>query len=229
MCATRRRRRRVRDAAIASRARVFASVVVSLLTLGCWFSAAFAASSPDDGTLAIELVTKDAVAREMDTYTYTSAAMPDEPHYIARFEPKADMSKVHHMLLFGCEGLAASTKTRSGGMFSGGGQARGTLCLDSASEPFLFGWGMNAPDLVLPDNVGFRVGPGGFRHLVLEVHYLVPQPPDAPGESGLAAHLRPGVPDRPMSVIAYAQDSPSLPAANASTCTTRAVTSARDL
>ena len=174
-------------------------------TLGCWFSAAFAASSPDDGTLAIELVTKDAVAREMDTYTYTSAAMPDEPHYIARFEPKADMSKVHHMLLFGCEGLAASTKTRSGGMFSGGGQARGTLCLDSASEPFLFGWGMNAPDLVLPDNVGFRVGPGGFRHLVLEVHYLVPQPPDAPGESGLVAHLRPGVPDRPMSVIAYAQ------------------------
>ena len=69
----------------------------------------------------------------MDGLHATSAAMPDEPHYIARFEPKADMSKVHHMLLFELQGLAASTKTRSGGMFSGGGQARGTLCLDSAS------------------------------------------------------------------------------------------------
>ena len=193
-CATRRRRRRVRDAAIASRARVFASVVVSLLDAGMLVLGGVRGVFTDDGTLAIELVTKDAVAREMDTYTYTSAAMPDEPHYIARFEPKADMSKVHHMLLFGCEGLAASTKTRSGGMFSGGGQARGTLCLDSASEPFLFGWGMNAPDLVLPDNVGFRVGPGGFRHLVLEVHYLVPQPrtpPASPDSSLISAPGRP--------------------------------------
>ena len=49
---------------------------------------------------------------------------------------------------------------------------------------------MNAPDLVLPDNVGFRVGPGGFRHLVLEVHYLVRATPGRPGESGLVAHLR---------------------------------------
>jgi hypothetical protein len=51
------------------------------------------------------------------------------------------------------------------------------MCADSNVEPFIFGWGKNAPDLVLPKDVGFRVGAegGGFESLVLEVHYLEAQ------------------------------------------------------
>jgi hypothetical protein len=47
---------------------------------------------------------------------------------------------------------------------------RGTL--RNGNEPFIFGWGKNAPPLYLPEHTGFRVGDGGFKSLVLEVHYL---------------------------------------------------------
>jgi hypothetical protein len=47
------------------------------------------------------VMTRDGEAEQMDTYAYTFASMPTGKHYIKWFEPKADMSVVHHMLLFG--------------------------------------------------------------------------------------------------------------------------------
>ena len=137
-------------------------------------------------------------------YTYTFAALPTEPSYIKWFEPKADMAIVHHMLLFGCLGEVAPLHVRSGGMFSagGGGQPRGAMCA-GGDESFMFGWGKNAPPLHMPDGVGFRVGPGAFKNLVLEVHYLNP-PEDKTGSSGLVVHVEPGVPPMAASVWAWA-------------------------
>lgn len=157
--------------------------------------------------IEIPLMTRDAVAEQMDTYTYTFAAMPAGQHYIKWFEPKADMARVHHMLLFGCEGaVSPHLHTRSGGMFSAnGGEPRGAVCADSSSEPFIFGWGKNAPPLHLPDHVGFRVGEGGFKNIVLEVHYLEAQDKEAVTESGLVIHVAPGIPRRAMSVLSFAQ------------------------
>ena len=103
------------------------------------------------------MATRDAIATRADTYTYTSVAMPDEDHYIHRFEPRASAKVVHHMLLFGCSGAASPTlRTREGGMFSagGGGQPRGAVCAGEDPEPFIFGWGKDAPDLYLPDGTG---------------------------------------------------------------------------
>ena len=163
----------------------------------------------DDEDVAVDMAVPDSVAAEPDTYAYTFAAMPtDGDHHIAWFEPKAVAPKVHHMLLFGCEGaVSPHLHTRSGGMFSpGGGEPRGSVCENSRSEPFIFGWGKNAPPLNLPDRVGFEVGGDrGFKHLVLEVHYLDPQRSDANGTSGLTVHLRRGRPNRAMSVVAFAQ------------------------
>jgi hypothetical protein len=184
-----------------------------------------AASADDDGgssSIPVSLATRDAVATRADTYTYTSVAMPDDDHYIHRFEPRASAKVVHHMLLFGCKGDASPTlRTREGGMFSensGGGQPRGAVCAGSDPEPFIFGWGKDAPDLHLPDGIGFRVGGDfGFKTLVLETHYLEKFAPnlstngtlahDANEDpmSGVTVHLRPGVPRRFMSVLAYAQ------------------------
>jgi len=165
----------------------------------------------DGDFVSISLATKDAVATKADTYTYTSASLPPGDHYITRFEPKATSKVVHHMLLFGCSGDVAPTlHTREGGMFSasgGGGQPRGAVCAGNDPEPFIFGWGKDAGDLRLPSGIGFQVGGrNGFKTLVLEVHYLNPQvPDDANTESGIVVHLRPGVPLRQMSVLAYAQ------------------------
>jgi len=172
-----------------------------------------AASADDDGSTSIpvSMATRDAIATRADTYTYTSVAMPDEDHYIHRFEPRASAKVVHHMLLFGCSGAASPTlRTREGGMFSagGGGQPRGAVCAGEDPEPFIFGWGKDAPDLYLPDGIGFNVGgDAGFRTLVLEVHYLekFAGAADADATSGVTVHLKPGVPTRFMSVLAYAQ------------------------
>ena len=171
------------------------------------------ASADDDGSTSIpvSLATRDAVATRADTYTYASVAMPDGDHYIHRFEPRASAKVVHHMLLFGCSGAASPTlRTREGGMFSagGGGQPRGAVCAGEDPEPFIFGWGKDAPDLSLPDGIGFRVGGGsGFRTLVLETHYLekFAGVAGSPATSGVTVHLKPGVPRRFMSVLAYAQ------------------------
>ena len=172
-----------------------------------------AASADDDGSTSIpvSMATRDAIATRADTYTYTSVAMPDEDHYIHRFEPRASAKVVHHMLLFGCSGAASPTlHTREGGMFSagGGGQPRGAVCAGEDPEPFIFGWGKDAPDLYLPDGIGFNVGGNaGFRTLVLEVHYLekFAGAAGADATSGVTVHLKPGVPTRFMSVLAYAQ------------------------
>ena len=179
-----------------------------------------AASADDDGSssIPVSLATRDSVATRADTYTYTSVAMPDGDHYIHRFEPRASAKVVHHMLLFGCSGDASPTlRTREGGMFSadGGGQPRGAVCAGSDPEPFIFGWGKDAPDLHLPDGIGFRVGGDfGFKTLVLETHYLEKFAPKKTNDtandandatSGVTVHLKPGVPRRFMSVLAYAQ------------------------
>lgn len=49
------------------------------------------------------------------------------------------------------------------------------------------------------------MGDGGFKHLVLEVHYLEAQTKDAATQSGLVVHLEAGIPKRAMSVLAFAQ------------------------
>jgi hypothetical protein len=74
--------------------RYVAAVATTLLLLGC-------APHYANADTAITLMTRDGEAEQMDTYTYTFAAMPTGKHYIKWFEPKADMSVVHHMLLFG--------------------------------------------------------------------------------------------------------------------------------
>lgn len=103
-----------------------AVVAATLLLFGC-------APRGTDADTPITLMTRDGVAEQMDTYTYTFAGMPTGNHYIKWFEPKADMAVVHHMLLFGCEGDVSPTlHTRSGGMFSaGGGEPRGAVCYNS--------------------------------------------------------------------------------------------------
>ena len=229
-----------RAASSLARRRFAAFFALALARLGSSEGEASRAAAPDAPAsssltaLTIPLMTRDAVAARADTYTYAHARMPDAPHHVVRFEPKADMATVHHMLLFGCEGdVSPHLKTRSGGMFTPAGDdasasasasasvARGAVCLGDAGEPFIFGWGMNAPDLVMPAGVGFRVGGnnegaigGGandpslaasFSHLVLEVHYLDPQPNSSTASSGLIVHLEPGVPDRAASVMAFAQ------------------------
>ena len=99
-----------RAASSLARRRFAAFFALALARLGSSEGEASRAAAPDapafssPTALTIPLMTRDAVAARADTYTYAHARMPDAPHHVVRFEPKADMATVHHMLLFGCEG-----------------------------------------------------------------------------------------------------------------------------
>lgn len=140
-----------------------------------------AGPSPGASGAALELpvVFPEHPTDKQDAYLCTSIALPDRPLKLVGVEPTSDQRIVHHMLLFGC-GAPASTKPvwdcKMAATCAGGGDA------------VLYGWGKNAPAIVLPEGVGYSVGPGtGIRALVLQVHYLDIRP--ANDTSGIKLRL----------------------------------------
>uniref|UniRef100_A0A915JKC0 peptidylglycine monooxygenase n=1 Tax=Romanomermis culicivorax TaxID=13658 RepID=A0A915JKC0_ROMCU len=109
------------------------------------------------------------------------------PNYIVGFVPHASMHTVHHILLFGC----ASPGTRDdiwdcGEMESENGKKLfyepGPVC--SRGSQIVYAWARDAPQLKLPDGVGFMTGSGSqIRYLVMQVHYMHAM--DQPDYSGL--------------------------------------------
>ena len=103
----------------------------------------------------------------------TTAALPVDAAHVVRFEPVADMSVVHHMLLYLCPTLPLVSQA-SGAL--GAGMHR--RC--AAGEMLAYGWGRNAAELALPEGVGFEVGGDGFRWAVLEARLFTRPPRPSP-------------------------------------------------
>ncbi|XP_070543295.1 peptidyl-glycine alpha-amidating monooxygenase B-like [Ptychodera flava] len=96
-----------------------------------------------------------------DTYLCTFAKMPQQELHIVEFEPVAEMSTVHHMLLYGCEEPA---------QYSQSWPCEQSTC--RGGSKILYAWARNAPNLNLPEDVGFKVGGNSHsKYLVLQVHY----------------------------------------------------------
>jgi hypothetical protein len=78
-----------------------------------------------------------------------------------KFEPFASADRVHHMLLYGCDAPAQSSKVWKGGATCAG------------SSHILYAWARNAPSLTLPEDVGFAIGNAedAVQYIVLQIHY----------------------------------------------------------
>lgn len=99
-----------------------------------------------------------------------------ENRYIVEFHPNASKNQVHHILIYGCEvpGYYERDTPRviwdCGEMSASTGMFQAQPC--AGQSQILYAWAMDAPKLVLPEGVGFKVGPGtGVDFLVLQVHY----------------------------------------------------------
>ncbi|KAK0166496.1 hypothetical protein PV328_004911 [Microctonus aethiopoides] len=97
-------------------------------------------------------------------------------YYIVGFQPKASMNVAHHIILYGCTTPgAAKSIWNCGEMMSH--HSKDYSNNESASpcaegSEILYAWARDAPDLMLPDNVGFKVGANSpIKYLVLQVHY----------------------------------------------------------
>jgi len=80
-------------------------------------------------------------------------------YYIVGFEPTANMQTAHHMLLYGCK-----SPSRQEAVYNCGAMATKDPNFNSAFQPcgdgqqVVYAWAKNAPELELPEGVGFRVG-----------------------------------------------------------------------
>lgn len=97
--------------------------------------------------------------------------------YIVEFTPHASKDTAHHILIYGCEvpGHYERDTPRSiwdcGEMSTSGSEyPRAPTC--ARGSTIVYAWAMDAPKLVLPEGVGFKVGGNsGINFLVLQVHY----------------------------------------------------------
>ncbi|GAX81472.1 hypothetical protein CEUSTIGMA_g8901.t1 [Chlamydomonas eustigma] len=133
-----------------------------------------------------------------DTYVCTTVKLPSQPLKLVGVEPQASMDVVHHILLFGCN---------SPHVLPQDGQPQpawecGAVCTDSYQ--IMYGWGRNAPQLKLPEGVGFSVGDqSAIKYIVAQVHFLSKERP-AGDASGVTLVLRPHAVPFSAGVIAFA-------------------------
>ncbi|CAK9830409.1 Peptidylglycine alpha-hydroxylating monooxygenase [Anthophora retusa] len=98
---------------------------------------------------------------------------PARNYYLIGFEPNATMTSTHHILLYGC-GKPGSSKPvwNCGEMGHGTNDNEDTMVPCAEESQILYAWARDAPTLILPEGVGFKVGGDSpIKYLVLQVHY----------------------------------------------------------
>ncbi|XP_053978194.1 peptidylglycine alpha-hydroxylating monooxygenase [Hylaeus volcanicus] len=109
-----------------------------------------------------------------ELYLCTSVKVdPSQNYYVIGFEPNATMDVAHHILLYGC-GKPGMSKTvwNCGEMGHGMDKNEDTMAPCAAESQVLYAWARDAPKLILPKGVGFKVGgDSSIKYLVLQVHY----------------------------------------------------------
>jgi len=108
-----------------------------------------------------------------ETYLCTPIRLDtDLTYYVVGFKPNATKMTAHHMLVYGCEEPGAKEPLWNCGEMAVKQPGLVTRQPCSRGNQIIYAWAMDAPDLALPDGVGFRVGAdSNIKYLVLQVHY----------------------------------------------------------
>lgn len=99
---------------------------------------------------------------------------PENPLYITEFLPHSSKKTVHHILVYGCQYPGTQEEVWNCGEMnsesSDNGYKSAPICRGQSS--ILFAWAMDAPKLVLPKDVAFKLGAGTkLGYLAMQVHY----------------------------------------------------------
>ncbi|XP_076302557.1 peptidylglycine alpha-hydroxylating monooxygenase-like [Lasioglossum baleicum] len=98
---------------------------------------------------------------------------PTRNYYLIGFEPNATMASAHHIILYGC-GKPGSSKPvwDCGEMADSKNDNLERMIPCAENSQILYAWAIDAPALILPEGVGFKVGGDSMiKYLVLQVHY----------------------------------------------------------
>ncbi|KIH56296.1 copper type II ascorbate-dependent monooxygenase domain protein [Ancylostoma duodenale] len=109
-----------------------------------------------------------------ETYVCTSVPLdPEAEHYLTGYKANVASHNAHHILLFGCEEPGSDDEVWDCGEMTAisDGLQRAPTCKNKPA--ILYAWAKEAPELKLPEGVGFRVGGNsGINYLVMQVHYM---------------------------------------------------------
>ncbi|KAI1301442.1 Peptidylglycine alpha-hydroxylating monooxygenase [Halotydeus destructor] len=128
--------------------------------------------------ITFPLLMPDVSPNQKDTYFCTAFKVDRREHkYIIEFTPNATMNTAHHILLYGCQAPGYYERDTPRGIWDCGEMAKTVTEFPRAStcasgSQIVYAWAMDAPKLVLPEGVGFKIGGStGINYLVLQVHY----------------------------------------------------------
>ncbi|PBC30000.1 Peptidylglycine alpha-hydroxylating monooxygenase [Apis cerana cerana] len=83
---------------------------------------------------------------------------PSKNYYLTGFEPNATMATAHHILLYGCRKPGSSKPVWDcGEMVHGINDNKDTMVPCAEDSQILYAWARDAPTLILPEGVGFKV------------------------------------------------------------------------
>jgi len=114
------------------------------------------------------------IPKQRDLYLCHKFKLNEEkPTYITQFHPKASKDIVHHILLYTCSETIQEDMWNCGEMSTNDGDQSlksGPVC--TKSQEIIYAWAMDAPELILPKDVAFKVGGNtNAKYIVLQVHY----------------------------------------------------------
>eukprot|EP00795_Rhopilema_esculentum_P006077 gene6077-11458_t len=100
--------------------------------------------------------------RKAEEYLCTSSPrLSSQTSYIVEYEPHAEASTAHHILLIGCKYLASRSRIW---------KCDGNVC--DGEEHIIYAWAKNAKAIKMPKGVGFAVGRStGINYIAMQVHY----------------------------------------------------------
>lgn len=123
----------------------------------------------------LDLLMPDVSPKAKDTYLCKKFKLDqNQPIYINQFEANSTKEIAHHILLFGCDEVGNEDVWNCGEMNSGNQNDNyklGPVCT-GRKQSIIFAWALDAPKLVLPNDVAFKLGgDSDKKYLVMQVHY----------------------------------------------------------
>ncbi|XP_045609532.1 peptidylglycine alpha-hydroxylating monooxygenase isoform X2 [Procambarus clarkii] len=108
-----------------------------------------------------------------ETYFCTPIRIdPTQEYYITAFQPNASMDTAHHMLLYGCETPGTDEEVWNCGEMALAQPGIKSAAVCGSGSQVIYAWARDAPKLVLPEGVAFKVGgKSPIQYIVLQVHY----------------------------------------------------------
>lgn len=152
-----------------------ALLLVLAITTPCHVSIASPVSSSSASThqtTDVDLLMPSVQPKVTDTYLCHAMKMSEDPLYLVGFKPHASMEKAHHILIYGCTEPGNAKNVWDCGEMHAESQEFDKAPVCQSGDNIIYAWAMDAPELRLPADVGFKVGGDtDIQWLVLQVHY----------------------------------------------------------